>query len=483
MKSTTFILMITGLLAVAPVVSAGTTPDFRVHEWGTFTSVQGSDGEPVFWNPFVSSDLPEFVLTRKNPFPLTEHERTKFSRQRLGVKNSSHWLQRMETPVIYFHSDEDFSVDVEVGFPKGLITEWYPAVSSFGPVNGLPPAWEGIKRSHLGWKNLLVLGKSGDVTRVPVVDVPSHYFTARTAGASPVRVQHTLNSTQIGQEERFLFYRGAGNFSTPLHVGMDGTGNLQLENRGSEPLGRLFIYRNRDGHAVFEEIAGLAGGQNIKRSVGAGESGELLASRLVSALIDAGLFAEEAEAMVDTWRNDWLGDRGLRVLYLLSQKWTDETLPLKISPAPSKTVRVMVGRAEVIEPDAERVFDLALMDQLKGSKISNENDLRRLLEPRFLEPAISGAVSRRIATVVRPQLTKGERTTQMNVVIQGGGRLKHLLAVPPAESPVEVLDTSRAVTKASSVPQFRKLPDSELSALFDCRGSTLAEQSPNPATR
>ena len=34
-----------------------------VHEWGTFTSVQGGDGVQVEWNPLIKTDLPDFVYS------------------------------------------------------------------------------------------------------------------------------------------------------------------------------------------------------------------------------------------------------------------------------------------------------------------------------------------------------------------------------------------------------------------------------------
>ena len=34
----------------------------------------------------------------------------------------------METPVIYIYSDEEREVSLKVGFPKGLLTQWYPQV-------------------------------------------------------------------------------------------------------------------------------------------------------------------------------------------------------------------------------------------------------------------------------------------------------------------------------------------------------------------
>ena len=81
-----------------------------VHEWGTFTSVAAEDGAAVEWVPPQGPrDLPCFV------------DRVLF--------NIKGWLPatvRMETPVVYFYSTEEKTVDVRVRFRKGIVTEWYP---------------------------------------------------------------------------------------------------------------------------------------------------------------------------------------------------------------------------------------------------------------------------------------------------------------------------------------------------------------------
>ena len=71
------------------------------------------------------------------------------------------------------------------------------------------------------------------------------------------------------------------------------------------------------------------------------------------ALENEGLYSSEATAMVNTWRDSWFGEDGVRVLYLLPRTWTDRTLPLTIQPVPDEIKRVMVGRAEVIFPSQE----------------------------------------------------------------------------------------------------------------------------------
>src|SRR5262245_27711227 len=103
------------------------TADYVAHEWGTFTSVQASDGEQLAWNPFVAPDLPKFVYTVFNPTGRTKGVLLPaFS---MPGKTAFTARQRMETPVIYFYADKPQTVDVAVKFPEGRITEWYPQLA------------------------------------------------------------------------------------------------------------------------------------------------------------------------------------------------------------------------------------------------------------------------------------------------------------------------------------------------------------------
>jgi hypothetical protein len=79
-----------------------------------------------------------------------------------------------------------------------------------------------------------------------------------------------------------------------------------------------------------------------------------VADALVKSLVETGLYEKEAVSMVNTWRSSWLGESGTRVLYSLPQSWTDKLIPLKIEPAPEKSLRVMIGRLEVMTPETER---------------------------------------------------------------------------------------------------------------------------------
>ena len=70
-------------------------------------------------------------------------------------------------------------------------------------------------------------------------------------------------------------------------------------------------------------------------------------------LVSEGLYEKEAKAMIETWKDSWF-EEGLRVFYVLTRKSTDKILPLQVEPKPKETVRVMVGRTEVITPEMEQ---------------------------------------------------------------------------------------------------------------------------------
>ena len=73
--------------------------EFVVHEWGTFTSISGSNGVTVEWTPYRGeAELPGFVY---------------------GGKHNATGTIRMETPVIYFYSPRELTCAVKVSFPAG----------------------------------------------------------------------------------------------------------------------------------------------------------------------------------------------------------------------------------------------------------------------------------------------------------------------------------------------------------------------------
>src|SRR5438552_17577481 len=105
-----------------------------VHEWGTFVSMEGSDGLALEGLHHDEEDLPAFV-----------HSRGK-DQLRLHATRS-----KMETPVLYFYPSGPQSAHVRVDFPQGILTQWFPQVSLAGPrllQGGAPPP---LKGGFLEW--------------------------------------------------------------------------------------------------------------------------------------------------------------------------------------------------------------------------------------------------------------------------------------------------------------------------------------------
>jgi hypothetical protein len=70
-------------------------------------------------------------------------------------------------------------------------------------------------------------------------------------------------------------------------------------------------------------------------------------------LINAKLYPKEAQAMINTWKKSWFSEDGTRLFYIVPQRFTDAILPLKVDPWPAETIRVLVGRMEIMPPEEE----------------------------------------------------------------------------------------------------------------------------------
>jgi hypothetical protein len=307
-------------------------PDkFVVHEWGTFSTFSGSDGKQLKFYP-DDRDLPEFVYSR--------HRNVKGGLADVYVS--------LETPVLYFYTDRDRTVSVQVDFPKGLMTDWYPQASR-------PP------ETRLRWDDLRV--SPTDRPKLKGEGAAGRYFAARETDAAAVRT----SGPDKAEDEKFLFYRGVGDFMMPFVVKAQGDGKFTVKNTGKEEVPAYVLLNVRDKKVTFKVYGHLSPGAEERVELPADVSTtEKLTEAMENLLVGQGLYEKEAQAMVKTWRNDWFGEDGTRVLYLVAKPVTVEFLPLKIEPQPDHLVRVLVGRHDVLAPEREREID-ALVKRLNGA--------------------------------------------------------------------------------------------------------------------
>jgi hypothetical protein len=386
-------------LAVSLALTAQGKDQFVAHEWGTFTSVQGADGAQIVWRPSIATDLPKFVYSRdvanggfrgnalSDPFGK-------------GVMTS---FVRMETPVIYFYSDKERTADVRVRFPQGRVTEWYPQATHVGPYSTTNKSeFVQAARSGIEWNGVKILPRNTkEISAEKLIrerqgHETEHYYAARETDANFLRMD--APSARAGKEyERDLFYRGVGYFRAPLTMKMDSSEtHLTLFSAHSEPLTDLFVLTIQRGQARYQVVNRVTDKQEQTVPLSAKPFAKLSEVRpnlmrdMAAALTRQGLYAKEAQAMVETWKDQWFAEEGTRVLYLLPAKWTDQTLPLEITPKPDQTVRVMVGRAELITPSTEKMLRQQVTSYHRGDAATKRQalvEVRQLGLGRFLEAA------------------------------------------------------------------------------------------------
>jgi hypothetical protein len=353
MASRCILQFFTGIAVLSAAAPSAPKPDVVVHEWGTFTTVAGRDGRAVDWLPLGGrDDLPCFV----------EHFDDRAIGRIKGISGAALnaipdyataranllGRVRMETPVLYFYANEPTRVNVRVDFPQGLMTEWYPkavvaqrtmTTQSLRAANGT--TW-------LRWDNVAIAPNT--TPHFPKGAEPSHYYPARETDAAPLTVGT--------QAEKFLFYRGVANFDVPISTVGLGDTSVRVTNLGKSPLPVVMVFTNRGGKVGIRVERNVAGEVTIAAPA---PGGSLSAVRrtLEAILVGEGLFAKEASAMVETWRDTWF-EEGTRVFYLFPKSTVDEVLPLSVTPAPARTVRVFVGRMDVITPTMQRNVTAAL---------------------------------------------------------------------------------------------------------------------------
>jgi hypothetical protein len=233
---------------------------------------------------------------------------------------------------------------VHVGFPLGLISEWYPQASKVVPET----ANVNTQHSEVTWNNVEV--HPGESLGFPAGKAASHYYAARNTDAAPLRVGD--------QQEKMIFYRGVGRFSIPVQPVFTKDGRIEIRNTGSAPLSSVILFENRNGKVGYRTVRQFAGVVDLDEPE-LNSDVNLLRRDLVAELVELGLYRKEAEAMVETWRDSWF-EEGVRIFYFVPRAKVDYLLPLTIVPPPSQVSRVFVGRVEMFSPSMRQSIEAAV---------------------------------------------------------------------------------------------------------------------------
>lgn len=476
------LILATGGLTAQACGGYGDFDHYTAHEWGTFTSIQGTDGVPIAWHSLIEGDLPNFVYNRTRATD-AQVLGAGFPAYGKGVISAT---QRIETPVIYFYSLKPRTVDVRVDLPQGTITEWYPQITKFGPAPGtvVTPYIDPKQRSKsfIEWSKVQIVPDS----KAQFLDEkrPSHYYAARATDAAPIRVvppahqdiKATGENLPKPQDEKFLFYRGIAGFPSPLLARATSDNTVVMQNLLDQPLQHIFVIDQRANEYAFSYHSELAAKKELSADITAISSRtqrvsgrEQLIQAMRKSLTAAGLFEKEAAAMVKTWEDSWFDEKGVRILYLLPEKWVETTMPLKFNPAPTKTARVYVGRAELFTPKLEQT-----LTQLVNTFASAPTEQKAILTQSVRDLRLGRFTQAAFDRVVRKQNEQQFSTFASQL------RASALATVPasPAPQPVTGSKSLTSLSQPFSVvaeisqhqPVQLKAVDETEVVNFSCRG-------------
>ncbi len=403
MNTTILPALFGSMLAMAPIVDstfkfnselkrpALSETSLVAHEWGTFTALQGSDGTVQNGMQHEEEHLPDFVHSRD---PLSESNSVGLGRCNgfckgfepgtifRDAQDADHLVvtQKMETPVLYFYSKNEVKeVKVSIGFPEGIISQYYPAPASFSPpLNHVANLAGG--RVDFSFD----IAMEDQVLEIPPVDEESVYAPSRNVNSNYV---HTSGD----ENEKLIFYRGLGNFSTEIKITSDQSGiEIRNDSKTLTSRGGFLYYTDGDFIGGYLKVPSLLPGGALNLTNQEVEEFKYQMSPpflipqasavLVANLEAEGLYHDEAVAMAKTWEKSYFRTPGLRYLYILPRSETESILPLTMTPQPTELVRALVGRIEIMTYQEEQ----KLISQIvKDGQNLNLENLGRLAEAKL----------------------------------------------------------------------------------------------------
>jgi hypothetical protein len=316
-----------------------------VHEWGVFY-VHGDEETANADARGDWDDLPRFMYGQ-------------ISGRDLPVD----WgrLELRKQPVIFFHCPDAAALRLFIDFPGGLPGVWWPGTRS--------PAARGTRRPAVGerldWQLRLRETPPGQAPEHNGFQpVPKgHWVEAmRAVDCADVYAVFGEGSLDVNRE-KFVYYDGIFPQGKWLKINVD-KDRVGLRSQVKFPVYDVTVIDRRgDGKVKVGRLAQLDGGAEVKAvewaEVERGRFADEAAAALVKQLTAAGLFADEARALLAARRADLLETDGLTVFYRIPQEEYEKRLPMTLNPRAESLVRVGLVMHPHCEPDfAQRVAEL-----------------------------------------------------------------------------------------------------------------------------
>jgi hypothetical protein len=281
------------------------------------------------------------------------------------------------------------TLDVRVEFHGGWLTEFYPNAGATAPgitLTDQGAAIIGRLEPHaigsLEWNGLRI----GEPVTLPETD-DAVWLHPRAVNSAPV-------STTDGEGERYLFYRGVANLESPVRA-IRRAGMLSIDSP-FDVAAMWLVDLRADQSLAYRPVNIRGAAAGFEAAAYHADNPARLRTSMRRALIADGLFADEADAMLNTWEAAYFRTPGLRLFYLVPQTWTDRVLPLRLS-VPAKVSRTMVGRIELVT-DRQR----ELLDQIAAGPASESGWMMKLIDGTTMKMPVNTLAELRASGVEKP---------------------------------------------------------------------------------
>ncbi|PCJ52038.1 MAG: hypothetical protein COA79_25000 [Planctomycetota bacterium] len=311
-----------------------------MHEWGTFTTEikYGGNGKLLTGLEKEEEHLPDFV------YQYNLNSLNFFSK---GFSTSvTNVTVKMETPVIYFYTENETPFTVDIHFNGGKISQWYPQKTNGGKIDPKVTRiidFKNLKENgYIQWNGTILAKDTKEKLTKPALK-HQNWLMPRETDSNLIKVNDEV--------EKYLFYRGLGNFETPFNIHFENHKMIMTNNK-TEDIPYILIYKidssGLNPKTLWE--GSIKGNQsstynfknNTKRS-------NFNKTNFISALKTAGLYEKEAIAMLNTWETSYFKKEGLRIFWILPKNLTNKILPLTMKPTPTELKRVLVGRINIVK--------------------------------------------------------------------------------------------------------------------------------------
>ncbi len=224
---------------------------------------------------------------------------------------------------------------------------------------GVLKSWDGMVLDNyvlgsLKWTGL----KLSDAVELPRTD-SDVWLTPRNVNATNV-------VALSGEGERYLFYRGVAHLEALVQTKLSQSEvwfrspeHLQWLKGQSATLSKLWFadIRGKDTADFREQqnlilvtkdpSAELVHFPLFSENDISYRNWKTLRAAMKKELVTSGLYEDEADAMLNTWKDSYFETPGLRVFYIVPKEWLDYFLPLQVS-VPHQITRVFVGRIDLL---------------------------------------------------------------------------------------------------------------------------------------